>query len=127
MTPVIFISFVVSLSLVDLRHSANRSNYHAEPEASRLPRWLHRIIYRYRRYEYVPVGDHVRPVGERAESDSFYHSKQRKLMKMEAAEAFEIRSTVLVILALVSLCVLWGFWSMATWFYRHGVLDDEHT
>lgn len=116
MTPIIFTSFIVSLTLVDFRHSANRAHYHADnTRTSRLPDWLHHIIYSYRRYEYVPVDEKGRPLGEKASGDLFYHSKQRKLMKMEVAEAFEIRSTVLVVLALLSLCVLWAVWKAVGW------------
>jgi hypothetical protein len=119
MTPILFISFVVSLTLIDLRHSATRAHYHAEEtKDSRMPRWLHRIIYRYQRYQYVPVDDQGRPLGEKVDSHQYYHSKQRKLMRMEAAEAFEIRSAVLVALALLSLCVVWIVWQALCWLLR---------
>ncbi len=144
MTPIILISFLISLTLIDYRDSARRSHYHAEPGhgASRMPKWLHRIIYKYQRYQYevpIPVDEQGRPIsstsastgrvavgGEdqqqggrpellRRSSHDHYHSKQRKLMKMEAEEAFEIRSTVLVVLAVLSLVVLWGLWKVVGW------------
>lgn len=119
MTPIIFISFIVSLSLVDMRHSAQRSHYHAEAH-SRLPHWLHKIIFRYQRYRYVAVDENGRPTGEPADNpdQQCYHSHQRKLMRMEVAEAFEIRRSVLVALALLSLGITWGVWKALSWMFR---------
>lgn len=111
MTPVIFVTFVVSLTLVDYRYSAMRSQYHAEPP-SRLPAWIHRLVYRYQPYQYVLVDENRQPTGQRADP-RYLHSKQRKLMKMEVVDAFEIRSTVLVILGLLSLALIWGVWQVA--------------
>ncbi|KAL2255171.1 hypothetical protein VTK26DRAFT_3934 [Humicola hyalothermophila] len=153
MTPLIFISFLVSLALVDLRYSALRSHYHADADDEthhhrRMPRWLHRIVYRYRGYRYdvavdqrqgqgqrqVDGGDDDedgagstgrRAPGSRSASEQevkgggeYYHSKQRKLMKMEAAEAFEIRGWVMVVLGLLGLAVAWGAWKVASWVVR---------
>lgn len=115
MTPIIFISFVVSLALIDLRHSASRAHYHAEQEDSRLPRWLHRLIYRYQPYQYVPVDERGNPLVGKTGGHQYYHSKQRKLMKMEVDDAFEIRNRVLVVLGLLSLCILWGAWRLLSW------------
>ncbi|KAK4130426.1 hypothetical protein BT67DRAFT_437023 [Trichocladium antarcticum] len=117
-TPLIFISFLVSLAIVDLRHSALRAHYHADSAGrpSRLPRWLHRLVYRYQRLR--PVDEHGRPfpvtVGEHGGGDGggegYYHSKQRKLMRMEAAEAFEIRNGVMVVLGVLGLAAWWAAW-----------------
>lgn len=129
MTPLIFISFLVSLALVDLRHSALRAHYHADADgaSSRLPRWLHRLVYRYRGYRYDfddaaaraagrPATPSSSPRSEgQAGSGDYYHSKQRKLMKMEAAEAFEIRGWVLVVLGLLGASVLWAAWKVGAW------------
>jgi hypothetical protein len=119
MTPIIFISFVVSLSLIDMRHSAQRSHYHADSHETRMPTWLHRIIYRYQRYRYVPVDENGKPVGKPVgDGKEYYHSHQRKLMRMEVAEAFEIRNSVVIALGLVSLGVLWGVWRLSIWGFR---------
>ncbi|KAK0656399.1 hypothetical protein B0T16DRAFT_317017, partial [Cercophora newfieldiana] len=117
MTPIIFISFIVSLSLVDMRHSAQRSHYHAADSQThgRMPQWLHRLVYRYQPYRHVPVDEKGRSIGEAVDNRQYYHSHQRKLMRMEVAEAFEIRSGVLVVLGLVSLGVVWGVWKVLSW------------
>ncbi|KAL1841506.1 hypothetical protein VTJ49DRAFT_6997 [Mycothermus thermophilus] len=127
MTPVIFISFLVSLALVDLRYSALRAHYHPDDQhRGRMPAWLHRIIYRYRPYRYQAVDDKGRPAertpmspssppGSGRQAEDYYHSKQRKLMKMEAEEAFEMRGIVVVVLGLVSLGAVWAVWKVLAW------------
>jgi hypothetical protein len=151
MTPLIFTSFLLSLALVDLRHSALRAHYHADAadattgtQPSRLPGWLHRVVYRYRPYRYhVVVDERVRAVGEKeskgegqgglespgsvgspagspgsgreVEVEDYYHSKQRELMRMEVSEAFEIRGWVVLGLGLVGLGVLWVGWRVLSW------------
>jgi hypothetical protein len=144
MTPLIFTSFLLSLALVDLRHSALRAHYHADAadatatQPSRLPGWLHRVIYRYRPYRYqVVVDERGREVGVKkgqgglgspagspagspglgreVEVEDYYHSKQRELMRMEVSEAFEIRGWVVLGLGLVGLGVLWVGWRVLSW------------
>jgi len=114
MTPVIFVTFLFSLMLVDLRYSVRRSPFHPDDVSSRLPRWLHRVIYRYQPYQYVRVDKHGTPTRERVYS-GFYHSKQRKLMKMEVDDAFQIRRTVLFAMGLLIMMVTWSLWQLATW------------
>ncbi|KAK4681989.1 hypothetical protein QC764_112460 [Podospora pseudoanserina] len=125
MTPIIFTTFLISLFLVDTRNLALRRHYHASDSESRMPEWLHRIVYRYKRYEYVavdekgkpfPISKHQTPaVSPGQEKEDFYHSKQKKLMKMEVAEAFEIRSIVVVLLGVLGAAFLWGSWKAASW------------
>ena len=121
MTPLLFTSFLLSLLLVDLRNSALRAHYHAANKTCRLlPRWLHRLVYRYRPYRYDAAGaagspgspGSPRSVGEQ---EDYYHSKQRKLMRMEAEEAFEIRGGVVVALVVVGFGVLWVTWRVVGW------------
>ncbi|KAK1837311.1 hypothetical protein QBC39DRAFT_295440 [Podospora conica] len=130
-TPLIFVSFIISLTIIDLRHSARRAHFHADhqhqrPGTSRLPLWLHRVIY-HRRQDVPPSTDeHTRPVtpwdgdGDR---DGYYHSKQRELMKMMADEAFEIRSAVLMALVVGGLGVALGLWKAMGW--GVGVLGEQ--
>lgn len=113
MTPIVFVTFLFSLIMVDYRYSVMRSHYHAE-NPSRLPTWLHRIVYRYQPYEYVVVDENGRPTGQSADP-RFLHSKQRELMKMEVTDAFEVRSTVMFVLGLISLPLIWGLWRIASW------------
>jgi hypothetical protein len=51
----------------------------------------------------------------KGEAEDYYHSKQRKLMKMEAEEAFEIRGWVVTVLGLVSLGVTWMGLKVVWW------------
>lgn len=143
MTPLIFISFLVSLAIVDLRYSAIRSHYHSDDAPSpgpgpgpgqmtnphqtgsgRTPSWLHRLLFKYRPYRYTPPSSPTRDqnsshqINEEKYSGiwgTYYRTKQRKLMKMEAADAFEIRSTVLFVLGILGGCLAWGLWRVLSW------------
>lgn len=118
MTPIIFVSFLFSLAWVDFRYSIMRSHSHSE-EPSQLPRWLHRITYREAPYKYVKVD--AAYTKDRAGSGEgarwYYHSKQRKLMKMEADDAFQIRGTVLVALGLLAVAATWATSYAAWWLW----------
>ncbi|OAR01992.1 hypothetical protein LLEC1_00096 [Akanthomyces lecanii] len=95
MTPINFVSFLISLVLVDIHYSRLRMHTHAESR-TRLPNWLHDLLYHKHPYE----GMRQRPSG--LHESWYYHSKQKKLMKLEAEDAFRLRSTVLVGLAVVA-------------------------
>lgn len=101
MTPVNFVVFLFSLLLVDLRYSLARAKDHPDP-TSRLPWWLHQLIYRRQPYQNV--------LHSAASQDEpgrwYYRTKQKKLMRMEASEAFQMRSTVLLVLATVAVAVV---------------------
>ncbi|KAK7923366.1 hypothetical protein PG985_007437 [Apiospora marii] len=100
MTPVNLISFVLGLWLVDLRYRLRRARAHPHPPSSTAwSSWL----WRPRR-----GGG-----GGEGEEPFYYHSKQKKLMRMEASEAFRLRNRVIVGLALAALFVLWATsWSI---------------
>ncbi|ATY63220.1 hypothetical protein CCM_06677 [Cordyceps militaris CM01] len=92
MTPINFVSFLVSLVLVDIHYTRRRLHTHAE-SPSRLPSWLHDLLYRRHPYE------DLRGQSSEIHEPWYYHSKQKKLMRMEAEDAFRLRGTVLVGLA----------------------------
>ncbi|KAK3996349.1 hypothetical protein QBC44DRAFT_146659 [Cladorrhinum sp. PSN332] len=155
-TPLLLLSFILSLIFIDLRNSARRAHFHADHHHSshggssassssmRMPGWLHRIIYRYRPYRYVVVvdddddddgkgGDKKKLVekkekvmttegkGEQDEGEgeeNFYHSHQKKLAKMEIAEAFEMRGVVMVVLGLLTAVLGWGVWKGTSLVWR---------
>lgn len=145
MTPVIFVSFLFSLAWVEFRYSLMRSHSHSETP-SNLPRWLHRVVYREAPYRYVRIdaarsgGGSSRPTSPRTSSNGgpsakasasasdcegsrwYYHSKQRKLMKMEVDDAFQIRSTVLMALGMLALVFTWAVWRTAWWVWTAGAV-----
>ncbi len=102
MTPVNFVTFLISLLLVDLRYTRVRMHAHSN-RGSRLPTWLHDILYH--RQPYDDVGG--RRAGTNRE-EWHYHSNQKKLMKMEAEEAFRLRGTVLLLFAVLAATVTGG-------------------
>lgn len=102
-TPVIFVTFLFSLLLVDLRYSVERSRFHSHSRADTptfLPAWLHRLIYR-------------------PQTPQYYRTKQKKLMRMEAEEAFRMRNSMLLALALVAAAASGAVLYVATRLYRH--------
>ena len=113
MTPIILVSFLVSLAWVDFRYSLQRSQNHPD-EPGPLPRWLLRILYRPSSYRYVKV---AKTTAVRPENSNrwFYHSHQKKLMKMEADEAFQIRSVVLLVLAVLLVVATSGVLIVGRW------------
>lgn len=145
MTPVIFVSFLASLAWVEFRYSLMRSHSHSETPSS-LPKWLHHVVYREAPYRYVRVdatGETTggSPTTPRTSSSGksngsggassnasasasasegsrwYYHSKQRKLMKMEVDDAFQIRGTVLMALGLLALVLTWAGCQAAWWLW----------
>ncbi|KAI5866582.1 hypothetical protein GGS23DRAFT_551187 [Durotheca rogersii] len=139
MTPINFVTFLLSLYLVDIQYHERRVREHAERPrgvlpAWLLPAWLRRLLFRPAPNPYRWV-DRDRPVSPRSGSGSgntgsrgaggagaptgdpdaerwFYHTKQRELMRMEAADAFELRRAVLLALCGLLLCAAWGVWRL---------------
>jgi hypothetical protein len=96
-----------------MRYTVMRSHFHPEEYSTRLPRWLHRILYSYQPYQYVRVGKDGKPIQDHI-NHNFYHSKQKKLMKMEVDDAFQIRGTVLILLGVLGLVTAWCLWCLST-------------
>ena len=124
MTPVIFVSFLFSLAWVEFRYSVLRSHSHNNNNSSSsshsddcrhtwMPAWLHRLVYRRQAYQYVVVHNNETDKGE--SRHNYYHSMQRKLLKMETDEAFRVRSTVLAVMAGGAAVALWGAVAGVRW------------
>lgn len=110
MTPINITVFLVSLLLVDFRHTAGRNNFYAtgSEQARWMPQWL------LQPYHHIGHKDHD------AHGRWHYHSNQKKLMKMEADEAFQMRSTVLLFLAVALALATSAVWLLTRSLY-HGV------
>ncbi|KXJ95527.1 hypothetical protein Micbo1qcDRAFT_200915 [Microdochium bolleyi] len=107
MTPINFLTFVISLWLVSNRYEQKRADMHPAPSRSRniLPEWLHRAIYRPQPYQYID--DQKRNPPNEKDERFYYHTKQKKIMKLEAADAFELRSSVLGALCVACVALVW--------------------
>ncbi|KAF7515262.1 hypothetical protein G7054_g14664 [Neopestalotiopsis clavispora] len=117
MTPVNFITFLVSLYLVDYHYNSKREHTHDNQRRTRLPGWLHSFLFKPQPYAWVGGGG-----GESSSASSsarnnppnqddknwYYHTKQKKLMKMEASAAFEMRRSVTVALLVAAVAAVWG-------------------
>ncbi|KAF4462909.1 hypothetical protein FALBO_10270 [Fusarium albosuccineum] len=113
MTPINITVFLFSLLLVDLRYSLGRINLYSD-NGGRSSRWIPRWFAQ--PYQHIGHTDHD------AYGGWHYHSKQKKLMKMEAEEAFQMRSTVLVLLAVVGALGTTAAWYLTSRLY-HGVVS----
>ncbi|KAG9229017.1 hypothetical protein BJ875DRAFT_388228 [Amylocarpus encephaloides] len=114
-TPLTFVSFLLSLALIDSHNSSLRSSLRPSPISNTPPslfcktrNFLHGIVFREvdgrGPYAYVkaPVVGGCKDGRERKEREWYYHSKQRHIMKAEFEDAFQMRNSVAVgILAVV--------------------------
>ncbi|KAF4999536.1 hypothetical protein FGRMN_2405 [Fusarium graminum] len=104
MTPINITVFLFSLLLVDFRHTAGRNNFY--DTGTRQSRWIPRWLLQ--PYQHIGHTDHD------AHGRWHYHSKQKKLMRMEADEAFQMRSTVLVFMALTLVLATTAVWFLTS-------------
>ncbi|KAI0508417.1 hypothetical protein F5B22DRAFT_405227 [Xylaria bambusicola] len=134
-TPVNFITFLVSLYLVDSR---NRAQRYRQPERkirdSSDRTWLSRLLYEQNSSPYEWVDNyqtssssqsthafpHRNVRDKHAESPKeaknwFYHTKQKKLLRAEAANAFAVRDSVLFALGTLAIFLLWVLWQTVKW------------
>ncbi|KAI8222635.1 hypothetical protein K4K55_010501 [Colletotrichum sp. SAR 10_96] len=124
MTPIIFVSFLLSLVWVDLKYTLKRSRGRGHHHGGGwMPSWLHSIVYRHSPYTYMQKESTTPNPSPRSSpreepGEFYYHSKQKKLMRMEMDDAFEVRGQVLVVVGAASLATLWGFWMLTSWVWR---------
>ncbi|RGP72809.1 hypothetical protein FSPOR_2556 [Fusarium sporotrichioides] len=116
MTPINLTVFLLSLLLVDFRHTAGRNNFYAagSQQTRWIPRWL------LQPYQHIGHND------DDAHGRWHYHSKQKKLMKMEADEAFQMRSTVLVFMAVALALATSAVWLVTSSLYHSVAALVEH-
>ncbi|KAI0135397.1 hypothetical protein F4814DRAFT_400926 [Daldinia grandis] len=118
MTPVHFISFLLSLYLVDCHYHDKRIQEHSERysrlPAWLLPSWLDRLLFSPHPYGWVDRKKQGAAPGSAGNKERwYYHTKQKKLMKMETADAFEMQRTVLLGLGVVGLFAVWVVWRLS--------------
>ncbi|KAI0013509.1 hypothetical protein F4779DRAFT_564009 [Xylariaceae sp. FL0662B] len=110
MTPINFVSFLLSLYLVNYRYDHQRAQGHYHhPSSGYLPQWLFHLLYRPQPYQWVDRGP---APPNRDDERWYYHTRQKKLFKMEAADAFELRYTLLLGLCALALAVAWLFYRL---------------
>ncbi|KAI6093678.1 hypothetical protein F4821DRAFT_252680 [Hypoxylon rubiginosum] len=116
MTPINFISFILSLYLVDSHYHVKRMQEHSERYGRipswLLPSWLDRLLFRPQPYGWVGQKSTNGPNSAKPER-WYFHTKQRKLMRLEAADAFEMRRPVILTMSVVAICAIWAFWRLS--------------
>jgi hypothetical protein len=126
MTPIVLISFLISLAWVDYRYTLMRSHTHSEDDPSRLPNWLHTLLYRPQPQHYVRVKTEGEGVVEDENGNRFYyHSNQKKLLRMEAEDAFQMRWVVVTLLGSIMAGVVWGAWLLISWGWHKWRLTND--
>ncbi|KAF5655994.1 hypothetical protein F25303_179 [Fusarium sp. NRRL 25303] len=118
MTPVNITVFLFSLLLVDFRHTASRNDFYGtgNSQAKWVPRWF------LQPYQHIGHRDHD------AHGCWHYHSKQKKLMKMEADEAFQMRSYMLMFMAVALALAASAAWFLTSrLYYSVTSLVEPHT
>ncbi|ESZ96263.1 hypothetical protein SBOR_3318 [Sclerotinia borealis F-4128] len=127
--PITFISFIISLFLIDRRNSSLRIHQHSEPRTypdtflGRIQGYLHRLIFKPQPYAYVksPYRDQNAEGDRKREQEPWHwHTKQKKMMKMEVSDAFKLRQWVVVGMAVVAvvmglLMLFLGHWIRQMW------------
>jgi hypothetical protein len=114
--PLTFVSFLLSLALIDTRNTTLREHYHAAPTpppstiGGHIRQWVHTLCYKrspYASYEPPGTGEKladgtVQTPGGAVRQGWFWHTKQRKMMRLEVTEAFELRRSMLVLMGFVA-------------------------
>ncbi|PSS12802.1 hypothetical protein M430DRAFT_43642 [Amorphotheca resinae ATCC 22711] len=130
--PLTFISFLLSLALIDSRNHNLR--YQHTPAAAtflgRISGFIHNLVYKpipdSSPYAYLnsPAARDAKEGGraratsgetDREEESWHWHSKQRQQMKAEISDAFRVRKWVLYALVGIAASAVVGAWVMAKW------------
>ncbi|KAH8735376.1 hypothetical protein BGZ61DRAFT_526474 [Ilyonectria robusta] len=126
MTPVNLVVFLLSLALVDLRYTLARTSNNrggaGDAASGLLPRWLLRWLPALLTQRLDRLVSSLRGQPYRDSRDAsgrwYYHSKQKKLIKMEADEAFRLRGIVMTVLAVLAVAVTMVFYYVASRAYH---------
>ncbi|KAB8302084.1 hypothetical protein EYC80_005535 [Monilinia laxa] len=109
--PITFISFLISLFLIDRRNSSLRLHQHSQPRTypntffGRIKEFLHKLVFKPQPYAYIKSpyrGQNAEGDKQREEEPWHWRTKQKKMMKMEVSDAFKLRQWVLVGMAVVA-------------------------
>ncbi|KAH8815481.1 hypothetical protein F5884DRAFT_772503 [Xylogone sp. PMI_703] len=126
--PLTFLSFLFSLALVDTQTQATRAaSRHGRPPPDGRLSFFRRFLFGDDQVPYAYVrspseGDGASPGGKDGKEGGWYfHSKQRKLMKMEVSDAFRIRKRVALGMILVSMVVALVNWVLLRYITRVGM------
>ncbi|KAI0200112.1 hypothetical protein F4808DRAFT_430607 [Astrocystis sublimbata] len=130
-TPINFVTFLLSLYFIDTRNRARR--YHQHETNERRP-WLHRLLYQRLSSPYDRIEKHQRrssppsvtttrglETSTRNADDAatqpttdawYYRTKQKKLLKLEAADAFALRDSIIFAMCFLLVSAGWLLWQI---------------
>ncbi|PMD62185.1 uncharacterized protein K444DRAFT_610295 [Hyaloscypha bicolor E] len=125
--PLTFISFLLSLALIDSRNHSLRTHSHSH---SRLPpstvfghvkEFLHSLVYQSMPsspYSYIKSPNSQSSLskeGKEKEEPWHWHTKQRHMMKAEMDDAFRVRKWVVVFLVACAVLAVFGVVGVLRW------------
>ncbi|KAF7894622.1 uncharacterized protein EAF01_010072 [Botrytis porri] len=131
--PITFISFLISLLIIDSRNSYLRIHQHSETRKysntfiGRIQEFLHRLIYKPQPYAYIKSpsqGQNAGGIKRKEEEPWHWNTKQKKMIKMEVSDAFKLRQWVLVGMAVVATGVGLVVLYLGNWIWQISYRDD---
>ncbi|TGO52731.1 hypothetical protein BCON_0136g00270 [Botryotinia convoluta] len=125
--PITFISFLISLLIIDSRNSYLRIHQHSEPRTypitfiGRIQEFLHKLMFKPQPYAYIKSpsrGQNAEGIKRKEEEPWHWNTKQKKMMKMEVSDAFKFRQWVLVGMAVVAAGIGLLVLYLANWIWQ---------
>ncbi|KAG0650904.1 hypothetical protein D0Z07_2773 [Hyphodiscus hymeniophilus] len=139
-TPLTFISFLLSLAFIDSRNHSIRTHSHPRAQPStilgHIKAFLHSCVYECTDsspYAYISetstsTTGMKKPAGRKEDEKWYWHTKQRKMMKAEFSDAFRMRRSVLVVslasVVVISMGLVYGVKEAVGWVNR--VSTNKH-
>ncbi|KAF7906795.1 hypothetical protein EAF00_001073 [Botryotinia globosa] len=125
--PITFISFLISLLIIDSRNSYLRIHQHSEPRTypntfiGRIQEFLHKLIFKPQPYAYIKSpsrGQNAEGIKRKEEEPWHWNTKQKKMMKVEVSDAFRFRQWVLIGMAVVAAGIGLLVLCLANWIWQ---------
>ena len=127
--PLTFISFLISLALIDSQNYNRRAHSHSPSRPAptnaygKTKNFIHSMFFRpaspyaYVKSPHIQAADakDFKEESEPRDQPWYWHTKQRKMMKAEVADAFKIRKWVLVSLFAISAGSVFGTFILVRW------------
>ncbi|KFY13026.1 hypothetical protein V491_06553, partial [Pseudogymnoascus sp. VKM F-3775] len=113
--PLTFLSFLLSLFLIDTYSTSSRRRDHARHQAGG---WLSTLLWRPKAESpYAYVGSPGKGGTEGESEEWVWHTKQRKMLRMEIVDAFELRRWVMAALGVMVVVLGGAGWWVGWWIW----------
>ncbi|TGO35603.1 hypothetical protein BHYA_0152g00080 [Botrytis hyacinthi] len=125
--PITFVSFLISLLIIDSRNSYLRIHQHSKSRTypntliGRIQEFLHKLVFKPQPYAYIKSpsrGQNAEGIKRKEEEPWHWNTKQKKMMKMEVSDAFKLRQWVLIGMAVVATGIGLLVLYLANWIWQ---------